>query len=144
MDAITLDRLGVHTVYRMPGIGPVGWVTLQVTGVGGAIERDPEPFVQWVGDFLADPKRSDIPPKFAMVDAVERHVFVPVLIGGAPWELECYLWDIPNRDGFPDPSPARAPTLPEPITQVWVLAEMAARGWRWDGTGWHAFRRRAE
>jgi hypothetical protein len=144
MDAITLDRLGVSDLCRMPSDSGIGSLTFQMRPVGGAIERDPSAFVSWVGDFLADPRRSDIPRKFdGLPTSAEKHVFVWLRVGGAAWNVESYMWNIPARDGSTGPTPTEPPVLPPPLTHAWVIAEMSPCGWRWDGIAWRLFARDA-
>jgi hypothetical protein len=62
--------------------------------------------------------------------ATERHVFVLVAFGGAPFSVEYYL------AGELEPVPVQAPQLPSPVTAVWIMSFIGQYGLFWDGVAW--------
>jgi hypothetical protein len=71
--------------------------------------------------------------KILVSGAQERWVFVPVVLGGAPWSVESYL------TGEFESLPANVPNLPSPVTGIWVTSTFGTRGVRWDSAGWRLF-----
>ena len=85
-------RASLGVVYgscvRMPGTGKVSWT---MTGNGGAVDTQGTAVPEWVGQFLRDPDQEDVLGKLQRSDAAERHAFIFVVLGGAPWPVEVLL-----------------------------------------------------
>lgn len=127
-----LESLGIQyaACIRMPGAGRVHWT---MEGSGGAIDSTGSALPQWIEDFLRDREREDVLFKLHRTETQERWVFVPVRLGGAPWSVESYL------TGELECLPATGPTLPSPVTGIWVTSTFGKHGLRWDSTGWRLF-----
>jgi hypothetical protein len=124
-----LSRLKIDSVGRYePGTGRV---SLGMTGYGGAVDPTGSEVPQWIGDFLRAEDRRDVLIKLASSNAEERHVFVGVSFGGAPWLVESYLGT------ESDIVPEATPDLPAPVDAVWIMH--SKKGLRWDGTVWRFF-----
>jgi hypothetical protein len=121
--------------FRMPGTGLVYMIP---EGVGGGVDTTGNALPQWIEEFLRDPKQEDVLFKLRHTGAQERWVFVPVTHRGAPWPLESYL------TGELDCLPATEPSLPSPVTGIWVASTFGTHGVRWDSAGWRSFRIREE
>jgi hypothetical protein len=121
--------------FRMPGTGRVHML---MEGVGGGVDTTGNALPQWIEEFLRDPKQEDVLFKLRHTGAQERWVFVPVTHRGAPWPLESYL------TGELDCLPATEPSLPSPVTGIWVASTFGTHGVRWDSVGWRSFRIREE
>ena len=119
----------------MPGTGKVHWT---MEGTGGFVDTVGSALPGWIEGFLSDPKREDVLFKLRQTDAEEGWVFVPVASGGAPWSVESYL-----TDQFEFMLQA-GPTLPSPVTGVWIAFTFGTRGVRWDGAKWRLFRAKDE
>jgi hypothetical protein len=133
-----LEALGITraSCRRLPGTGRV---YLWMPARGGGVEKEGSTTPQWLGEFLRDPRRKDVVRKLKESGARERHVFVIVTFGGAPWSVESYL------TGDLKQLPSQAPNLPPPITGAWVvwaLGQKDQEGLRWDGSSWRLFRAR--
>ena len=102
-------------------------------GSGGVIDSAGSALPQWIEDFLRDPEREDVLFKLRQTGAPERWVFVPVALSGAPWSVESYL------TGELETLPATEPSLPSPVTGVWVTSIFGKHGVRWDNAGWRLF-----
>jgi len=132
-----LEDLGIQyaACLSMPGNGQVHWT---MEGSGGVIDSAGSTLPQWIEEFLCDPEREDVLSKLGQTSAQERWVFVPVVLGGAPWSVESYL-----TDEF-ECLPATGPNLPSPATGIWVASTHGTHGVRWDSAGWRSFRIREE
>jgi hypothetical protein len=117
--------------FRMPG---TGLVQTTPEGVGGGVDSTGSALPQWIEEFLRDPKQEDVLFKLRDTSAPERWVFVPVTHGGAPWLVESYL------TGELEFLPATEPSLPSPVTGIWVASTFGTHGVRWDSAGWRSFR----
>jgi len=134
-DASLFERLSSlhvnHAVcYEMPGTGKV---ELGLPGIGGTVDDYGGAVPDWISSLLRDPKYQDVLHKLERSGAAEKHAFVFVGFGGAPWEVEGYLM------GEMIQPPTQRPNLPFPVIGVWIVAETARRGVRWDGRLWHLF-----
>jgi hypothetical protein len=129
---LELESLGIQyaSCIRMPGSGRVHWT---MEGSGGVIDSAGSALPQWIEDFLRDPEREDVLFKLRRTEAQERWVFVPVRLRGAPWSVESYL------TGELECLPATGPTLPVPVTGIWVTSTYGKHGVRWDSDGWRLF-----
>jgi len=105
-------------------------------GVGGIVDSKGESISIWLTEFLT--KQHDVATKLALSGARERHVFIPVTLGGAPWPVESYLTS--DFVGLP----LEGPQLPGGVDQVWVVSTVAGRGLRWQLSGWTLFRARGD
>jgi hypothetical protein len=128
-----LETLGVAhaSCYRLPGSG---LVHMSMTGIGGAVDTAGTAVSEWIEGFLRAPKQGDVLFKLARSGAAECHVFVIVDFGGAEWMVEGYLTDDEAM------LPATAPTLPAPVTGVWVVHTLGSQGIRWERSGWRQFK----
>jgi hypothetical protein len=132
-----LESLDIRYVrcFCMPG---TGLVHMTPEGVGGGVDSTGNALPQWTEEFLRDPKQEDVLFKLRHTSAQERWVFVPVTFGGAPWPVWSYL------TGELDCLPATEPSLPPPVTGIWVASTFGTHGVRWDSAGWRSFRIREE
>jgi len=91
---------------------------------------------QWVSDFLSSPPRSDVLDKLSRSGTAYCHavVIVPAL-SDAPANVEATLLNSEEPKDLPPPS------LPTPVTNVWIASLWAAgAGLRWDPEeGWQRF-----
>ena len=85
-----LGSLGVRhaSCFRMPG---TGLVHMTMEGTGGFVDTAGSALPRWIEEFLSDPEREDVLFKLRQTSARECWVFVPVVLGGAPWSVESYL-----------------------------------------------------
>src|SRR5215210_1726771 len=111
-----LESLGVEygSCLRLPGKGKV---SLSMTGTGGGVDTQGTAVPGWVGQFLRDPAREDVLCKLQRSGATDRHAFVLVDLGGAPWPVDYYF----NFTKELDQLPTEAPNLPPPVTGVWIV-----------------------
>lgn len=132
-----MDRLGIKNAYcyRRQGSGVLHWTT---PGVSGMVDERGVAVPGWIDSFLRDPMRQDVLSKLECSGAPMREVFVFIVERGAPWLVTSYL------DGSLTQTPSDPPSLPWPITGVWVMSVYGERGIRWDGGSWHMFRTRGE
>ncbi|PKG97578.1 hypothetical protein [Paraglaciecola sp. MB-3u-78] len=124
-----LDELGITSfqTYKKDGSG---YAYLSMDGGGGPINQSSDAFIDWVGSFLSSNNKLDVVEKLRKSCAKEKHAFIPMLLGGAPWEVESYFLG-------KMPLPCKEPKLPKPITGVWVL--LNGKGLRYMNGGWHVF-----
>jgi hypothetical protein len=113
-----------------------GRIAILLPAMGGIVDRAGIALSQWIGEFLLGVP--DVLRKLT-VPSRERHAFIPVVPGGASWEVESFLLDFPLRGEEPAAPPQAAPILPDPVTHVWVTSTGGRKGWRWDGSQWRAF-----
>ena len=134
-----LKSLGVvsGSCFRLLGTGKV---SLMMSGTGGAVDSQGTAVPGWVGQFLRDPDQEDVLGKLQRSDAVERHAFIFVVLGGVPWPVAYYL----NFTEELDQLPTEAPNLPQPVTGVWIAGLFGQKGVRWDGSAWCRFEARGE
>jgi len=125
----------VGSCLRLPGTSKV---SLMITGTGGAVDSQGTAVPGWVGQFLRDPAQKDVLRKLERSEAAERHAFIPVILGGAPWKVDDYF----NGMGELDQLPTEAPNLPQPVTEVWIVGEFGQKGLRWNGSAWRRFEAR--
>lgn len=125
----TLDGLGITSIhmYRAEGSGAVH---LTMDGGGGPIDQSGNNLADWIGSFLSSHDKADVVKKLRKSDATEKHVFIPIVLGGAPWGVESYFFGEMNL-------PSTAPKLPEPITGAWVV--LNGKGLRYARNQWHVF-----
>jgi hypothetical protein len=121
----------VAACYRPEGNGKVD--LLAMPGTGGPVDERGSTIPSWAGEFLRAPCREDVLSKLERSGAKDRHAFLIVTFGGAPFSVWSYLV------GKLDPLPSQAPDLPSPVTQAWVVSTMGQRGLRWDGCSWQQF-----
>ena len=88
---------------------------------------------EWVGEFLRDYARQAVLRKLQRLGAPDRHAFVFVSFGGAPWPVESYLM------GNLTHLPTEAPNLSPPVTGVWVVSQFGHKSLRLDGGAWCLF-----
>ena len=127
-----LESLGIQyaACMSMPGTGLLYWT---MEGNGGVIDSAGSALPGWIEEFLRDPEREDVLFKLRHSGAQERWVFVPVSLSGAPWSVQSYL------TGELEYLPPTGPSLPSPVTGIWVTSTHGKRGVRWDGAGWRLF-----
>lgn len=124
-----LESLGILSInrFRFPG---QGLVHMSMDGCGGAVSQDGVAFVNWIGSFLRDRDQKDVLEKLERSQAIHRHVFIPIVMEGAPWSVMSYfIGDMPVPDTTPD--------LPETVDGVWVVFQN--RGIRYAEGKWHIF-----
>ena len=135
------DRLGVTSAYCHGELGS-GNVYFTLDGDGGAVDSLGESVPGWGGEFLVAPARADVIRKLMATTAPQREVFILADVDGAPWAVMSYLTDI---SGWACAMPPTAPTLPPPVTGVWLASTYFfgdCRGVHWDGARWSPFRSR--
>jgi len=135
-----LESLGVTyaSCFRLPGEGKVHR-TIEGTG-GGVVDYQGTAVPGWVGQFLRDPAQEDVLRKLQRSGAAERHAFIFVVLGGAPWSVEYYFNFMEELDQLPD----EAPNLPQPVTGVWIVGQFGQKGLRWNGSTWRRIEARGE
>ena len=106
---------------------------------GGVVDSTGSAVPSWVGEFLLDPRQSDVLAKLARSGTSERHAFI--LVPGfttAPFGVVDMLW----RDED-DVVPTTPPDLPNEVTHVWLMAFWTiGSGLRWSPrSGWERFER---
>jgi len=108
----TLDKLGITSfhMYREAGSGNAH---LGMDGGGGTLSQNSDDLVEWVGMFLSSVDRADVIKKLRDSNAKEKHAFITIILGGAPWNVESYFLGEML-------TPNNLPKLPEPITGVWI------------------------
>ena len=112
--------------------GGNGRVFFSMEGVGGAVDSLGALLPSWIDLFLRHPTHDDVLCKLSSSGAPERHVFIAVHLGGAPFAVESYL----SRCHV---LPSQPPDLPPPVTGVWVVGGQLAAGVRWTGSAWKLF-----
>tara|TARA_B110000046_G_scaffold170767_1_gene190977 strand:- start:901 stop:1656 length:756 start_codon:yes stop_codon:yes gene_type:complete len=125
-----LDILGITSIYMFRSEGH-GDVHLIMDGSRGPVSHNGDDLAEWIGDFLNSQDKADVVIKLAKSGAKEKHAFIPIVLGGAPWGVESYFFGDMNL-------PCIEPKLPEPITGVWVVLD--GKGLRYMEGQWHAFR----
>src|SRR5262249_21306006 len=120
-----LQSLNVNNAvcYRLPGTGKI---QLTMTGIGGAHNLTGGAVSQWAGEVLSAPACRDVLYKLERSGAADRHAFLLVSFGGAPWPVESYLM------GDLDQVPREVPQLPPPVNGVWIVSGFGRKGLRWD------------
>jgi hypothetical protein len=121
------DRLG--SIYVMPPEG-------SADQIGGYSPPTGDPLAEWLGKWLADPKRADNVYKLVSADVDERHIFVVVPgFTSVPFAVNDLLV-APSA-----PLPTIPPGLPAGITHVWAMSTWdSGDGFRWSpGRGWTRF-----
>lgn len=131
-----LRPLGVcgASCFRMPGTGQIH---LGMEGTGGAIDSSGNGVPLWIARFLRDPAQADVLFKLRRTAAAEKHVFVLVEFGGAPWDVQSYLGEAIRQ------LPSLPPELPDPVTGVWIASTQGRYGVRWTDSEWRVFDTRA-
>ncbi|KKO47540.1 hypothetical protein VT06_16530 [Arsukibacterium sp. MJ3] len=124
-----LDELGI-TSFQMYKKDGSGYAHLSMDGGGGPINQSSDALIDWIGSFLSSHDKLDVVNKLRKSRAKEKHAFVPIVLGGAPWEVESYFLGKMHL-------PCKEPNLPEPITGVWVL--LNGKGLRHINGQWHVF-----
>jgi hypothetical protein len=135
---VLFEELGISraSCYQIPGNGKV---YLSVGSTTGIVDTAGSQVPRWIGEFLRQPSQADNLRKLNRSNAAERHIFVEVAYGGAPFPVESYLMD------DLDELPVGAPDLPLPVTRVWMVSAFEVEhGVRWDGSVWRRFRARGE
>jgi hypothetical protein len=124
-----LDNLGItfFYMYREEGSGNVH---LSMDGGGGVVNQSSDDLVDWVSKFLSADDQADVVKKLRVSSAKEKHVFIPIAHGGAPWSVESYFLSEML-------APKNSPKLPEPITGVWITSN--SKGVRYLDGQWHIF-----
>ena len=131
------DVLGVTYAHRDRQHGTAK-VFFTMPGPGGMVDDTGASVPGWVSDFLADAARADVVLKLARSGATRTEVFIAVTLDGAPWSVVSYL------TGEVTVVPTAAPTLPPPLTGVWVCPTYGTKGVYWDGSGWRVVLARPE
>jgi hypothetical protein len=124
-----LNDLGI-TSFQMYQKAGSGKAHLNMDGGGGPVSQNSDDLVDWMGSFLSRNDKVDVVNKLRNSRAKQKHAFIPMVFGGAPWEVESYfLGEMPL--------PIKEPKLPEPITGVWVI--LNGKGLRYMNGRWHVF-----
>ncbi len=113
-----------------------------VERVSGFVTNSGQALVEWIPEFLGEPRRADNLRKLSGSGAAGRHVFIVV----PAWsEAPFGVTDILLRDPPEAVVPESPPQLPEPVTHVWLMSTFEAHsGLRWSpDEGWSRFRQMA-
>lgn len=126
-----LNDLGITSLqmYRESGEGRLH---LSMDGPGGPVGHNADALVEWVGDFLQRKDKEDVIKKLQNSCALERHAFIVIALGGAPWAAESYF-------SGRMPLPGKEPKLPDSVTGIWVVSNVTRKGIRYAAGSWHAF-----
>jgi len=123
------EAIGVAYFSRIRVRGS-GKVSFTMPGRGGCVDDRGDELPGWLATWLREPDRADNLLKLAAAAAVEREVFIAVTLDGAPWSVVSYLTGEMTR------APTAAPSLPDPLTGVWVCPTHGRKGVYWDGLDW--------
>ncbi|MFS1424630.1 hypothetical protein [Shewanella sp. 10N.286.48.B5] len=107
-----------------------GDVHITLDGGGGPINQSGDELVDWIELFLKDSSQTDVIIKLSKVIAIEKHAFIPIVQGGAPWNVESYFLSSMI-------APKKQPNLPKGISGVWVISH--SKGIRYSQGKWHTF-----
>lgn len=124
-----LDDLGITSFHMYREVGS-GNANLIMGGGGGPVSQSADDLIGWVGKFLSSDDKADVVKKLRYSNAKEKHAFIPIVLGGAPWNVESYFLGEML-------SPSKDPKLPEPITGVWII--LNGKGLRYMKNQWHIF-----
>jgi hypothetical protein len=120
-----LGRLGVAGLFPFASSDP----RIFLEAIGGGASRGPDDIVKAINGYFADPGSADVVAKLAAArEVTERHVFLWV----RPFRWRA--WRALGWEGLP----TTPPSLPEPVTAVWVAVKP---DWAWlyhRATGWRA------
>ncbi len=83
-----------------------------------------------IAEFLNSEDRKDVRQKLLKSNAAEKHVFIPIVPGGAPWEVESYFFS--SMCGK-----LSVPELPSPVDSIWLISN--GKGLVWRHNGWNVF-----
>ena len=121
------DRPG--SIYIMPPEG-------SPDQMGGFSPLTGDPLAEWLGEWLADPKRADNFHKLVTADVDERHIFVVIpSFASVPFAVSDLL-------AAPEaPLPVIRPDLPAGISHAWTMNIWdSGDGFRWSvAEGWRRF-----
>jgi hypothetical protein len=136
----TLGKLGIIAVTRQAVADHEGRIfvvgEVELSRMGGFTPAAGDPLVHWLGEWLAEPARSDNIQKLAAAHADERHLFIFVANFAPPAKVTLLL----TEDN--PPLPTISPELPAGITHVWVMSMWVdwGNGLRWSpDRGWERF-----
>ena len=104
--------------------------------IGGYSPPTGDPLAEWLGEWLADPKRADNVHKLLSADTSQRHIFVVVpSFASAPFAVSDLL-TAPAA-----PLPVVPPNLPAGISHIWTTSIWdSGDGFRWSlAEGWRRF-----
>lgn len=124
-----LNGLGVSSFYMYRAKGS-SKVHLTMDGKSGAVNQNADDLVGWVDSFLSSDDKADVVKKLRNSNAKEKHAFIPIILGGAPWYVESIFFSDMQAPNTP-------PKLPKPITGVWITSN--GRGLRYMEGQWHLF-----
>lgn len=124
-----LDDLGITSIH-MYRAGGNGDVHLSMDVGGGPVNQNGNDVADWIGYFLSTPEKADVVEKLRRSEAAEKHAFIPIVLGGAPWKVESYFFGEMSL-------PCTVPKLPEPITGAWIV--LNGKGLRYTKNQWHVF-----
>jgi len=124
-----LDGFGITSLYMYREAGSSN-AHLTMDGGGGPVSQSGDDVVGWVSKFLSSDDKADVVKKLRNSSAKEKHAFIPIVLGGAPWSVESYFFS-------EMPVPNIPPKLPEPITGVWIT--LNGKGVRYMSGQWHVF-----
>jgi len=125
----SFSKLGVTSFHGFRPDGQ-GKVYLSMDGGGGLINSSGDGIAEWVAEFLNSEDRRDVRQKLSKSNAAEKHVFVPIVPGGAPWEVESYF--LSSMCGK-----LSVPELPNPVDSIWLISN--GKGLVWRHNGWNVF-----
>ncbi len=124
-----LNDLGITSIHMVRKRGR-GDVHLTMGGRGGVVSQSGDDVACWIGTFLSRNDKADVLKKLRKSNAKEKHAFIPIVHGGAPWSVESFFFGEMRL-------PGKAPQLPEPITGAWVILD--GKGLRYMKNRWHVF-----
>ncbi|ETX09370.1 hypothetical protein MUS1_09130 [Marinomonas ushuaiensis DSM 15871] len=124
-----LDGLGITSFCMFREVGSSN-AYLSMDGGGGVVNQSSGDLVDWVSKFLSADDKADVIKKLRISSAKEKHVFIPIVLGGVPWSVASYFFSEML-------APKILPKLPEPITGVWIT--LNNKGVRYLDGQWHIF-----
>lgn len=130
-----LHQAGVISAYSYEAAGKPT-VSVYTNVGGGGWNGDPDVVVPWIEGFCRDPERADNLLKLSRAADIDgAHLAVLARLRDDLFEV----WSALDAYRRPELLPTRAPTLPSPITAVWLFARpprgSSALTWS-QGNGW--------
>lgn len=124
-----LESLGIESIHAFrESDEPSAYLSME--GDDGVVSRTGAEVAAWVSVFLSDSERKDVLLKLKNSHAEEKHVFIPIAFGGAPWEVYSYF--LSEISILPEHL-----ELPEEVDAVWLTC--GRTGLLWRGNAWASF-----
>lgn len=128
-----LLELGIRSLTRNHSDGS-GRVIVWFEGDGGAIPHDDgSSLCGWISETLTSPTFADVMSKLSSSQLGENHVFFLIGLRGVPFHVWSY--SMHEHRGLP----VQNPTLPRPVTGIWIAFQFGNVGMRWHNGSWSRF-----